>query len=63
VTGTATTNTILLCDGCFQAATGLPTDCDDGCTQELSHTGLCRRASPDHCQWMWRIARSSSLPA
>jgi hypothetical protein len=46
VTCTATTETILLCDGCFQAATGLLAECEDGCPQDLGHTGLCLRSSP-----------------
>ena len=29
MTCTATTETILLCDGCFQAATGLLAECED----------------------------------
>jgi hypothetical protein len=48
---TATTQTILLCDGCFQAATGLLAECEDRCPKDLDHTGLCLRASPDQCQW------------
>jgi hypothetical protein len=45
------TETIRLCDGCFTAATGLLAECDDGCPQDLDHTGLCLRASPAECQW------------
>jgi hypothetical protein len=33
------------------AATGLLAECDDGCTQDPGHAGLCLRASPDECQW------------
>jgi hypothetical protein len=42
---------VRLCDGCFQAATGLLAECEDGCPQDTSHSGLCLRASPDECQW------------
>ena len=45
------TESIRLCDGCFQAATGLLAECEDGCPQDLDHAGLCLRASPDECQW------------
>ena len=48
---TATTQTILACDGCFQAATGLLAEAEYNCPQDLDHTGLCLRASPDQCQW------------
>jgi hypothetical protein len=51
VTCTATTETILVCDGCFQAATGLLAECEGGCPQDPGHTGLCLRASPGECQW------------
>jgi len=27
------------------------TESDDGCPQDLDHTGLCLRASPAECQW------------
>jgi hypothetical protein len=40
-----------LCDGCYQAATGLIAECEDGCDQDLGHTGLCLRDGPDDCQW------------
>jgi hypothetical protein len=39
---------LLLCDGCFQAATGLLAQCEDGCPQD---PGLCLRTSPGQCQW------------
>ncbi len=45
------TESMRLCDGCFTAATGLLAECDDGCPQDLDHTGLCLRASPAECQW------------
>ncbi len=60
---TATTETILLCDGCFQAATGLLAECEDGCPQDLDHTGLCLRASPDQCQWCGTPAGSAKSAA
>jgi hypothetical protein len=40
-----------LCDGCYQAATGLLAECEDGCDQDPGHTGLCLRDGPDDCQW------------
>ena len=51
MTCTATTQTILVYDGCFQAATGLLAGYEDRCPKDLDHTGLCLRASPDECQW------------
>ena len=42
---------LLLCDGCYQAATGQLAECEDGCPQDLGHTGLCLRASTGQCQW------------
>ena len=42
---------LLLCDGCYQAAAGLAAECEDGCMQDLDHTGLCLRPSDHHCQW------------
>jgi hypothetical protein len=51
------TETILLCDGCFQAATGLPAECEDGCPRELDHVGLCRGTGSDDCQWCGSEAR------
>jgi hypothetical protein len=42
---------ILLCDGCFTAATGLLAECEEGCPQDVGHTGLCLGASPEYCQW------------
>ena len=43
---------LLLCDGCFQAATGLLAECQDGCRHgDLDHDGLCLRDSPEECQW------------
>jgi hypothetical protein len=44
--------TLLLCDGCYQAATGTLAQCEDDCPHEdPGHTGLCYRASTSHCQW------------
>jgi hypothetical protein len=48
---------ILLCDGCYQAVTGLPAVCEDGCHQGLDHTGLCLRRSGQACQWCGRPDR------
>lgn len=31
MTGMARAGTILVCDGCFTLATGLPAECEDGC--------------------------------
>jgi len=45
------TQTLLLCDGCYQSGTGLLAECEDGCPHDLDHTGLCLRDSPDQCQW------------
>lgn len=47
----ASTDNILLCDGCFGAATGLTAGCEDGCPRDLDHAGLCRRDSDGACQW------------
>ncbi len=41
---------LLLCDRCFEAATGLHAVCQDGCMRDLDHDGLCLRDSPDECQ-------------
>jgi hypothetical protein len=53
---------LLLCDGCFQAATGLLAECHDGCTRDLDHDGLCLRASPDKCQWCGATGRLHEVP-
>jgi hypothetical protein len=50
-------STVLLCDGCFQAATGLLAECRDGCRQDLDHTGLCLQPGPDECQCCGRTDR------
>jgi hypothetical protein len=41
---------LLLCDRCFEAATGLHAVCQDGCMRDPGHDGLCLRDSPDECQ-------------
>ena len=41
---------LLLCDRCFEAATGLLAVCQDGCMRDLDHDGLCLRDSPGECQ-------------
>ena len=53
---------LLLCDGCFQAATGLLAECQDGCTRDLDHDGLCLRDSPDECQWCGEPGRLHEVP-
>lgn len=55
--GLAEDSALLLCDGCYQAATGLLAECEDGCCQDLDHTGLCRRPGADECQWCGRQDR------
>ena len=49
--GLTADSTVLLCDGCFQAATGLLAECEDSCYQDLDHIGLCLRPGTDECQW------------
>jgi len=44
---------LLLCDGCFQAATGLLAEC---------HDGLCLRDGPDVCQWCGARGRLREVP-
>lgn len=51
------TGVIVLCDGCYEAATGFAAECDDGCGQGLDHTGLCLRKGPDDCQWCGQEGR------
>jgi hypothetical protein len=51
------TQTLLLCDGCYQSGTGLPAGCEDGCPHDLYHPGLCLRVSPDECQWCGQPGR------
>lgn len=49
--GPASDSVLLLCDSCYQAATGLLAECEDGCFQDLDHTGLCLQPGADECQW------------
>ena len=42
---------LLLCDGCFQAATGLLAGCQDGCTATLAMTACACATAPSECQW------------
>jgi hypothetical protein len=51
-----------LCDGCYQAATGLIAECEDGCPQESGHTGLCLRDGPDDCPWCGNQDRLRDVP-
>jgi hypothetical protein len=53
---------ILLCDGCYQAATGLIAECEDGCPRDLDHAGLCLRDGPDDCQWCGQADRLREVP-
>jgi len=54
---------LLLCDGCFQAATGLLAECQDGCPHgDLDHDGLCLRDSPEECQWCGAQGRLHAVP-
>lgn len=53
---------ILLCDGCYQAATGLIAECEDGCPRDLDHAGLCLRDGPDDCQWCRQTDRLREVP-
>jgi hypothetical protein len=54
---------LLLCDGCFQAATGLLAGCQDGCEHgHPGHDGLCLRDSPAECQWCGAPGRLHEVP-
>ena len=53
---------LLLCDGCFQAATGLLAECQDDCMRDPGHDGLCLRDSPDDCQWCGEPGRLHEAP-
>jgi hypothetical protein len=53
---------LLLCDGCFQAATGLLAECQDDCMRDPGHDGLCLRDSPDECQWCGEPGRLHEVP-
>jgi hypothetical protein len=35
------TGTIMLCDPCWEAGTGLRAECADYCSLDLNHDGLC----------------------
>ena len=53
----------LLCDDCFQAATGQLAECQDGCLHDdFDHYGLCLRGSPDECQWCGSPDRLHEVP-
>ena len=43
--------TQLLCDGCYEGATGAAAECEDGCCQALSHEGLCLQLTDGTCTW------------
>lgn len=53
---------LLLCDGCYQAATGLIAECEDGCPRNLDHSGLCLRDGPEDCQWCGQTDRLREVP-
>ena len=54
---------VLLCDGCFQAATGQLAECQDGCPHGgPGHDGLCLRDSPEECQWCGAQGRLHEVP-
>jgi len=54
---------LLLCDGCFQAATGLLAGCQDGCPHgDPGHDGLCLRDGPSECQWCGTQGRLREVP-
>jgi hypothetical protein len=53
---------ILLCDGCYQAATGLIAQCEDGCPRDPGHAGLCLRDGPDDCLWCGQADRLREVP-
>ena len=39
----------LLCDPCYQGGTGLLPECEDGCSKNLDHCGLCLIVSGNQC--------------
>ena len=51
-----------LCDGCYQAATSLIAECEDGCDQDPGHTGLRLRDGPDDRQWCGKQDRLREVP-
>ncbi len=55
--------TLLLCDGCYQGATGCLPHCEDDCPHEdPGHAGLCYRGGPDACQWCATRDRLHEVP-
>ena len=55
--------TLLLCDGCYQGATGLLPQCQDDCPhEEPGHTGLCYRAGLEAWQWCGTQDRLHEVP-
>ena len=55
--------TLLLCDGCYQGATGCLPQCGDDCPHEdPGHAGLCYRAGTDACQWCGTRDRLHEVP-
>lgn len=52
-----------LCDGCFQAATGLHAVCQDGCCKPLDHEGLCLEPEPCQadCTWCGQADRLTAV--
>lgn len=42
---------VLLCDGCFEAAVGLRDQGEHGCPQQPGHTGVCLHDGAGECQW------------
>jgi len=55
----------LLCDTCFEAATGEVAQCQPGCRREgLDDNGPCLwPEGPDECQWCGQADRLTPLPA
>jgi hypothetical protein len=56
------TGTLLLCDGCYRAATGLEEGCEDGCRKEPGHNGHCLHGWEEDCQWCGGRARLREVP-
>jgi len=48
---------MLLCDGCFEAATGLSGEGADGCAGPAGHDDECLREGPAECQWCGSAGR------
>ena len=55
-------HTLRLCDGCYQAATGLTAECEDGRLHDPGRAGLCLRDGPDDCQWCGNQGRLREVP-